>query len=48
MITIEIPDNKAEIKRQIEALERLLVTDDRKRKRLHKEVIKDLQEALNE
>ena len=32
MITIEIPDNKAEIKRQIEGLERLLVTDDRKRK----------------
>ena len=32
MVTVEIPDNKLEIKRQIEALESLLVTDDRKRK----------------
>jgi len=32
MVTVEIPDNKFEIKRQIEALESLLVTDDRKRK----------------
>lgn len=46
ILKVEIPQDKANIKQQIKALESLILTDNFKDRKIHTGTLKDLKEAL--